>query len=110
LLTESGSPPATRWSSFLGVTFDQTLTTRPHDKHMEDAARLCSSLVARLGHHMPQGRYLRQLAMGLLHGKIFHPLPAVAAPRFVAGDKEKGTYRSVQTAVNEVTRTMSPAR
>jgi hypothetical protein len=91
----------------LGVTFDQTLTTRPHDKHVEDTARLCSSLVARLGHHLPQGRYLRQSATGLLLGKISHALPAVAAPCLVAEEKKKGTYRSVQTAVNDVARTIT---
>jgi hypothetical protein len=91
----------------LGVTFNQTLMTRPHKMHVEDADRLCSSLVARLGHHLPQGRYLRQLSTGLILGKISHALPAVASPRLVAEDKEKGTYRSVQTAVNDVARTIT---
>jgi hypothetical protein len=91
----------------LGITFNRTLTIRPHNKHVEDAASLNSSLVARLGHFLPQGRYLKQLATGLLLGKISHALPAVAAPRLVAEDKEKETYRSVQTAVNDVARTIT---
>jgi hypothetical protein len=48
--------------------------------------------------------YLRQLATGHFLGKISHALLAVAALCLVAEDKEKGTYRSVQTAVNDVAR------
>jgi hypothetical protein len=69
--------------------------------------RLCYSLVLRLGHHLSQGRYLSQLATGLLLGKISHVLPAVAVPGLVAEDKDKGTYSYLQAVVNNVVHTIT---
>jgi hypothetical protein len=91
----------------LGVTIDRKLTTTPHDTHVAASARQKASLVARLGHHVPQGKFLRQLAMGLFGGKVSHALAAVAAPTLRVEDKENNKIKSVQMAQNDVARTVT---
>jgi hypothetical protein len=56
---------------------------------------------------VPQGKFLRQLAMGLFGGKVSHALAAVAAPRLRVEDKENNKLKSVQTAQNDVARTVT---
>jgi hypothetical protein len=56
---------------------------------------------------MPQGKFLRQLAMGLFGGKVSHALAAVAAPRLRVEDKENNKLKSVQTAQNNVACTVT---
>jgi hypothetical protein len=68
----------------LGVRFDNKFSTLPHDAMVAAAARQQASLVARLSHHVPRGNFLRQLATGLVLGKISHALPTVAMPRLTA--------------------------
>jgi hypothetical protein len=91
----------------LGVTYDRNLTTTPHNANVAASARQKASLVARLGHHVPQGKFLRQLAIGLFGGKVSHALAAVAAPRLKVEDKENNKLKSVQTAQNDVARTVT---
>lgn len=91
----------------LGVKFDRNLSTATHDANVAAAARQKASLVARLGHHVPKGRYLRTLATGLFAGKVSHALAAVAMPRLSAEDKENTRYKLVQTAQNDVARTVT---
>jgi hypothetical protein len=91
----------------LGVTYDRNLTTTPHEAHVAASARQKASLVARLGHHVPQGKFLRQLAMGLFGGKVSHALAAVVAPRLRVEDKENNKLKSVQTAQNDVAGTVT---
>jgi hypothetical protein len=62
----------------------------------------------RLSHHLPRGRYLLQLASGLVLGKINHALPAVATPRLSEADGgANGAYKAVQIAVNDIARTVT---
>jgi hypothetical protein len=65
-----------------------------------------SSLVARLSHHLPRGPLLRQIATGLVGGKIGHALAAVAALR-LACKRASGDMASLQVALNDVARTIT---
>jgi hypothetical protein len=92
----------------LGVKYDRRLTTAPHDAMVAKASRQRASMIARLGRHLPRGRYLRQLASGLVLGKISHALPAVAVPRLTAADGAANeSYRAAQVALNDVARTIT---
>jgi hypothetical protein len=95
----------------LGVTFDRAMTTAPHDRNVLIAARQRAALVARLGHHLPKGRYLRQLATGLFGGKIGHALAAVASPRLSEEEKKScPNHRATQICMNDVARTITGTR
>jgi hypothetical protein len=89
----------------LGVRYDQQLSTKPYIKSLVKAVRTRASLVARLGHHLPQGQLLRQVATGLVGGKIGHALAAVAAPRLHG--KASGDMAALQVACNDVARTIT---
>jgi hypothetical protein len=92
----------------LGVKFDRRLTTAPHDAMVAAATKQRSSLIARLSHHLPRGTYLRQLAAGLVQGKISHALPAVTTPRLDAADRGLNDhYKTVQRSINDVARTVT---
>jgi hypothetical protein len=56
----------------LGVTYNRKLNTNPHDIRVSAAVKQRVDLIARLGHHLPRGRYLGQLAAGIILGKISH--------------------------------------
>jgi hypothetical protein len=64
----------------LGISFDRKLTTKPHAKAMLVATKQRAEVIARLVNHIPRGRYLQQLAMGLVNGKLCHALAAYAPP------------------------------
>ncbi|QQP53527.1 Hypothetical protein FKW44_006036, partial [Caligus rogercresseyi] len=67
---------------FLGVKFDTDFTTAPHNINVAKAAAKRAALISRLAVHLPRGKYLRQLAKGLMIGKISYVAAAVAIPRF----------------------------
>jgi hypothetical protein len=52
----------------MGVKYDCKLSTAPHTRVMLTAVRQRASVVARLANHLPRGKYLRQLATGLVVG------------------------------------------
>jgi hypothetical protein len=71
------------------------------------AVKQRAGLIARLGHHLPKGRYLGKLAAGLVLGKISHALAAVATSRLAAADGgENGPYKAMQVSLNDVCRTV----
>ncbi|QQP41982.1 Uncharacterized protein FKW44_016510 [Caligus rogercresseyi] len=92
---------------FLGVKFDTGFTTAPHNINVAKAAAKRAALISRLAVHLPRGKYLRQLAKGLMIGKISYAAAAVAIPRF---DNEcKGpnaAHRAVQVAINDAARSI----
>lgn len=95
----------------LGVRFDRRLSTAPHDVMVAVAARQRASLISRLSRHLPKGRYLRQLATGLVQGKISHALPAVTTPRLdTAAGAPNESYKAVQRSLNDVARTITGTR
>jgi hypothetical protein len=95
--------------TLLGVTFDRTLSVAPHSEMVAVAARQRVGIVARLAHHVPRGAYLRQLAMGLVNGKVLHALAALAVPRLQ--DPGGSTqYKSVKIAFNDLARTLTGTR
>jgi hypothetical protein len=78
------------------------------------ATRQRAAVIARLVNHIPRGRYLRQLAMGLVNGKLCHALAAYATPRLPAPGGEAGTptaiYHQIQVAYNRVARSITGVR
>jgi hypothetical protein len=81
----------------LGISCDRKLTTKPHAKAMLVATKKRAAVITRLVNHIPRGRYLRQLAMGLVNRKLCHVLAAYATPRLPAprGEAENpSTIRS----------------
>jgi hypothetical protein len=84
----------------LGVRYDQQLSPKLYTKSLVRA-----SLVMRLGHHLPQGQLLQQVATGLVGGKIGQALAAVAAPRL--SKKASGDMEALQIACNDVARTIT---
>jgi hypothetical protein len=89
----------------LGVRYDQQLLPKPYIKSLVKAVRTRASLVARLGHHLPRGQLLRQVAAGLVGGKISHLLAALATPRL--SGKASGDMAALQIACNDVARTIT---
>ncbi|QQP49566.1 Uncharacterized protein FKW44_010277, partial [Caligus rogercresseyi] len=79
----------------------------PHNINVAKAAAKRAALISRLAVHLPRGKYLRQLAKGLMIGKISYAAAAVAIPRF---DNEcKGpnaAHRAVQVAINDAARSI----
>lgn len=90
----------------LGVRFDRKMSTAPHVEDMAKAAKQRAAMIARLSQHLPRGRYLQQLANGLVLGKVNHALAAVAAPRLKVDTPTMGALRSVQIAVNNAARSV----
>jgi hypothetical protein len=82
-----------------------------HDEMVAAAARQRVGTIARLSHYLPRGAYLRQLATGLVNGKILHALAAVTTPR-LEGSKEgaNAQYRAAQISVNSIARMLTGTR
>jgi hypothetical protein len=88
----------------LGVRFDRSFTTRPHIDHLVKATRQRAALIARLSHHLPRGAYLRQLAHGLVFGKLGHALAVAVTPRLTEETPRVGDLGSIQVTLNKVAR------
>jgi hypothetical protein len=95
----------------LGVSFDKKLSTKPHTKAMLEVVKQRAAVIARLVNHIPRGKYLRQLAMGLVNGKLCHALAAYASPRLPTptGEATPPTtlYHQIQVAYNKVVRSIA---
>jgi hypothetical protein len=95
----------------LSVSFDRKLTTKPHAQAMLVAVKQRAAVIARLVNHIPRGKYLRQLAMGLVNGKLGHALAAYATSRLPApsGEAENPPtlYHQIQVAYNRVRRSIT---
>jgi hypothetical protein len=95
----------------LGVKYDRKLSTTPHVRSLLTAVRQRASVVARLAIHLPRGKYLRQLAYGLVVGKFSHTLAAVATPRLPNADvNATTTWSKIQVAFNNVARSITGVR
>ncbi|QQP37667.1 Rna-directed dna polymerase from mobile element jockey-like protein, partial [Caligus rogercresseyi] len=79
----------------------------PHNINIAKAAAKRAALISRLAVHIPRGKYLRQLAKGLMIGKISYAAAAVTIPRL---DNEcKGpnsAHRAIQVAINDAARSI----
>jgi hypothetical protein len=80
----------------LGVKYDRKLTTGPHVKALLAAMRQRATVISRLANHLPRGEYLRQLAYGLVIGKLSHALAAVARPRLEREDNASVVWSRIQ--------------
>jgi hypothetical protein len=95
----------------LGTVMDRRFSFLPHAKATSRAARQRASVIARLSNHLPPGRYLPTLAMGLAVGKVTHALPAVIAPRLSeAAPITANSRRATQIALNNVARSVTGAK
>ncbi len=94
----------------LGVSFDSSLSSVPYGKTMVAAARQRAALVTRLGMHLPRGPFLRQLAQGLVLGKLGYAAAAMAPVRLLPSDPVPEFARSIQTAINDVARSLTGSR
>ena len=96
----------------LGVKFGTGFTLKNHLRSVAKNARVISGTVVRLARHIPQGRYLQQLAWGLLIGKVGYAVGAVASPRFDGAETPSFTKetKAIQTAINDTARTILGAR
>jgi hypothetical protein len=98
-------------NELLGVSYDRRLTTKPHAKAMLVAVKQRAVVIARLVNHIPRGKYLWQLATGLVNRKLGHALAAYATPRLPApsGEAENPTTinHQIQVAYNRVARSIT---
>jgi hypothetical protein len=98
----------------LGVSFDRKLTTKPHAKAMLIATKRRAAVISRLVNHIPRGAYLRQLATGLVNGKLCHALAAYASPRLptLVGEATPPStlFHQIQVAYNRVARSITGVR
>ncbi|QQP56647.1 Hypothetical protein FKW44_001377, partial [Caligus rogercresseyi] len=92
---------------FLGVKFDTGFTTAPHNINVAKAAAKRAALISRLAVYLPRGKYQRQLAKGLMIGKISYAAAAVTIPRFDSECKgPNAAHRAVQVAINDAARSI----
>eukprot|EP00095_Tigriopus_kingsejongensis_P000474 maker-scaffold1054_size66621-snap-gene-0.9 protein:Tk00474 transcript:maker-scaffold1054_size66621-snap-gene-0.9-mRNA-1 annotation:"hemolysin secretion protein d" len=91
----------------LGVKFESSFSTFPHEASVAASARQRAAMIARLSHHLPRGAYLQQLARGLVLGKVSYAIGAVASPR-LEGDTSPpvASHRAAQIAINDVARSI----
>jgi hypothetical protein len=98
----------------LRVSFDRKLSTKPHAQAMLVAVKQRASVIARLVNHIPRGKYLRQLATGLVNGKLGYALAAYATPQLPApgGEAENPftLYHQIQVAYNRVARLITEVK
>jgi hypothetical protein len=99
----------------LGVCFDRKLSTTPHARAMLVAVKQRAAVISRLANLLPRGKYLRQLAVGLVKGKLGHTLAAYASPRLPATTGGKvanatNIYHQIQVAYNRVARSITGYR
>jgi hypothetical protein len=104
---DSKSIAAKNTFELLGVTYNRKLNTDPHNLRVAAVVKQRAGLIARLGHHLPRGRPLGQLAAGIVLGKISHTVAAVATPRLTTADGgANGPYKAMQVSLNNVCRTV----
>lgn len=90
----------------LGVTFDSRLSTSPHTSTIAKTAKAKAALIHRLTAYLPPGQYLRQLACGLMWGKVGYAASVVRAPRLQLDDPISQASRQTQVAINNVARSI----
>jgi hypothetical protein len=87
--------PASKFE-LLGATFDQRFSTAPQLAKVLTAVEQRASLVARVVCHIRPGPYIRQVARGLVHGKLSQVLASVATLRLSENDTVSGYDRRIQ--------------
>jgi 23S rRNA U2552 (ribose-2'-O)-methylase RlmE/FtsJ len=92
------------------VKYDRRLTTGPHVKALLAAVRQRASVMSRLANHLPRGEYLRQLAYGLVIGKLSHALAALPRQRLEREDNASVVWSKIQVALNDVARSITGTR
>jgi len=91
----------------LGISVDCKLSLVPHIKNLAKAAKAKAALVKRLTFHLPRGRYLKQLATGLLLGKVSYAAPAVVPVRLNNYKEAAVPIKEIQVAINDVARSVT---
>jgi hypothetical protein len=94
----------------LGIKFDRKFSTAPHLESVAAATEKPASLIRRISLHLkPTGPYMRQLALGIVHGKLSHALGAVLYPRLSDNNTINRYERRIpiQVSINNVARTLT---
>ncbi|QQP38455.1 Uncharacterized protein FKW44_019028, partial [Caligus rogercresseyi] len=74
--------------------------TAPHNAYVVKAAKQRAALISRLAVHIPRGKYLRQLARGLMVGKL----------SYAAANKGRCRTQGRPFAINDVARSIAGCR
>eukprot|EP00095_Tigriopus_kingsejongensis_P011831 maker-scaffold412_size179788-snap-gene-0.19 protein:Tk11831 transcript:maker-scaffold412_size179788-snap-gene-0.19-mRNA-1 annotation:"reverse transcriptase-like protein" len=100
----------TKSLELLGVRFDSNFSLECHNSSLARATRQRANLVARLFRHLPRGDHLRQLAEGLVGGKLGHAIAAFIRPRTEEDSPTSNHVKDIQIALNDVARAILGAR
>ena len=93
---------------FLGLTVDSKLCIDANGPAI--AARHKAAVIGRLACHLPKGRYLSQLASGVLLGKIAYSAAAVSPVRLRESETATGSTKAIQVAINKAARSVTGTR
>ena len=93
---------------FLGLSVDSSLCI--DTSGAAKAARHKAAVIGRLACHLPKGQYLRQLANGVLLGKIGYAAAAVAPLRLTDSDPASVSTKAIQVAINKAARSVVGTR
>ena len=95
----------------LGVRVDCKLSMEIQHTALVRSVKSRASMVARLANHLPRGKYLSQLARGLVLGKAGYAIAAVATPRREGNTSTPSAVgREIQVALNDVARSITGKR
>ena len=61
-------------------------------------------------HLIPRGPYLKQLAVGLVLGKLLTDIGVYSRPRFSVDDEEEPKMRALQVELNKLTRILTGSK
>jgi hypothetical protein len=91
----------------LGVSYDRKFSAALHLKNMLVATRQKAAVIVRLANHIPRGKFLRQLASGLVNGKLGHAMAVYVLPRLPGDLANPSTlFSQLQVAQNRVARSI----
>jgi hypothetical protein len=107
---EGTSVEASEEVNLLGVKITADLSMASQSLAVAASARQRAGMVRRLTHYVPRGPYLKQLAYGLVMGKVAYAAAAVASPRLDLSGSAMAGEKSTQTAINDVARSLTGNR
>ncbi len=96
----------------LGMTLGKKLEFKPHLAKLVRDTKKVGFMINRLSHHLPPGPYLKQLATGLLNGKVAYAAGAVGHGKLNddATIVDAGIHADVQVAINAAARSVLGVR
>lgn len=107
---EGTSVHAAKEVELLGVKIAADLSMSAQTKAVAAAAKQRAGMVQRLTHYVPRGPYLKQLALGLVLGKVAYAAAAVAGPRSDSSATPSMGEKATQVALNDVARSLTGSK